>query len=72
MIDLQIRDENSPLKSVVVGLGTSAGPVPTLRQAYDAKTYNSLIEGVYPTNESLEREVEHFAQVLKGDRKSVV
>lgn len=64
MINLQIRDENSKLKSVVVGLGTDPGPVPTLRQAYDAKTYHTLVEGIYPTDEALEREVENFAQVL--------
>lgn len=67
MRQLCVKDETGVLKSVVVGLGTNPGPVPTLNEAYDAKSYSTLIAGTYPSDESLEREVEGLAQALKGE-----
>lgn len=65
MRNLNVKDETSTLKSVIVGLGTNPGPVPTLDEAYDAKSYSTLIAGTYPTDEALEREVEGLAKALK-------
>lgn len=67
MRQLCVKDETGVLKSVVVGLGTNPGPVPTLDEAYDAKSYSTLIAGTYPSDESLEREVEGLAQALKAE-----
>lgn len=65
MRHLNVKDETGLLKSVIVGLGSTPGPVPTLDQAYDAKSYSTLIEGTYPDDESLDREVEGLAKTLK-------
>lgn len=65
MRNLNVKDETSTLKSVIVGLGTNPGPVPTLDEAYDAKSYSTLIAGNYPTDDALEREVEGLAKALK-------
>ncbi|MDN4754468.1 amidinotransferase [Porphyromonadaceae bacterium W3.11] len=67
MRKLCIKDETGVLKSVIVGLGTNPGPVPTLDEAYDAKSYSTLIAGTYPADEDLEREVEGLAKALKGE-----
>lgn len=64
MRNLNVRDETGVLKSVVVGLGSTPGPVPTLDEAYDAKSYSTIIEGTYPTDEALNSEVEGFAKAL--------
>lgn len=66
MIKLNVNDECGVLKTVVVGLGSSPGRVPTLSEAYDAKSYHSLINGDYPTDEALEREVEGLATALRA------
>lgn len=67
MRQLCVKDETGVLKSVVVGLGTTPGPVPTLEEAYDAKSYSTLIEGTYPSDESLAREVEGLATALRHE-----
>lgn len=64
MIHLNVNDECGTLKTVVVGLGTDPGRCPTLGEAYDAKSYHSLIHDIYPTDESLEREVQGLAEAI--------
>ncbi|SPY36169.1 arginine deiminase [Porphyromonas cangingivalis] len=64
MIQLNVHDECGTLKTVVVGLGTEPGRRPTLTEAYDAKSYNSLIQNIYPSDDALEREVKGLAEAL--------
>ncbi len=42
----------------------SSGPVPTLAQTYDSKSYESVLKGVYPSEESIVREMGAFESVL--------
>lgn len=72
MRQLCVKDETGTLKSVVVGRGTNPGPVPTLDEAYDAKSYSTLIAGTYPTDEALEREVEGLAKTLEKEGVEVL
>lgn len=63
-MNLHVKDEVSTLKAVVLGQPGSPGPVPALHQAYDAKTYESVSKGIYPTEESIYREMSAFEKVL--------
>lgn len=64
-MNLKIQNETAPLKSVVLGVPHSLGNVPTLNESYDAKTYHSLQNGIYPTEESIVTEMTLFEEVLK-------
>lgn len=62
---LNITDETSPLKSVVLGTAKSPGPVPTPEECYDPKSLEHVLAGTYPKEEDMIREMEGVAQVLK-------
>lgn len=62
---LNIKNETSRLKSVVLGQPQSNGPVPTLEEAYDAKSYHYIKKGEYPTEEAITSEMNGFEAVLK-------
>lgn len=61
---LNIKNETSTLKAVVLGQPGSIGPVPDLSQAYDAKSYETILNGNYPTEESIYKEMSAFENIL--------
>ena len=61
---LNIKNETGRLRSVVLGQPGSLGGVPTLEDSYDAKSYHTLLQGNYPTEEQVVREMDIFEQVL--------
>ena len=62
---LNIKNETGRLKSVVLGQPKSIGPVPTLEESYDAKSYYSIENGIYPKEEDIVEEMTAFEKVLK-------
>lgn len=66
MRKLHIQDECAPLQTVVVGLGSSPGGTPRLEDTYDAKSYESVINNTYPSEERIELEVEAFANAISA------
>ena len=62
---LNIKNETGRLKSVVLGQPKSIGPVPTLEESYDAKSYYSIENGIYPKEEDIIAEMTAFEKVLK-------
>jgi len=61
---LNIKNETSTLKAVVLGQPGSIGKVPSLDKTFDAKSYESVMNGVYPTEESIYKEMSAFENVL--------
>ena len=64
-MQLNIKSETGRLREVILGLPYSNGPVPTLDETFDSKSYESVKNGVYPTEASIIREMEAFEAVLK-------
>ncbi len=64
MLLLNINDEISPLKAVVLGTAESPGPVPRPDQTYDPKSLEHILEGTYPKESDMVREMDAFAQVF--------
>ncbi len=65
MLQLNVRDETSPLKAVVLGRAESSGPVPKPDEAYDPKSLEHILAGTYPVEADMIREMEAFDTVLK-------
>ncbi len=62
---LNIQNETGTLKAVVLGMPLSNGEVPTLEECYDAKSYHTLLNSTYPTQEDITAEMEAFKAVLE-------
>ena len=62
---LNIKNETGLLKSVVLGQPNSLGAVPNLEESYDAKSYDTLQKGIYPTEKEVIYEMSEFERILK-------
>ena len=65
MLHLNIYDEISPLKAVLLGTAVSNGPVPKPEEAYDPKSLEHIIAGTYPQEGDMVAEMEAFAAVFR-------
>lgn len=65
MLKLNVRDETSRLRSVVLGTAMSNGPVPLPEEAYDPKSLEHILDGTYPVEEDMVQEMDAFEAVLK-------
>lgn len=65
MINLNINDEVSRLRAVILGRADSNGPVPKLENAYDPKSAEHIKAGTYPKDEDMVKEMEAVAAVFK-------
>jgi len=65
MIKLNINDEVSRLREVVLGRADSSGPVPKLEDAYDPKSAEHIRAGTYPKDEDMVTEMDALAKVFE-------
>ena len=63
-IHLHIQSETARLREVVLGMPYSSGPIPTLDQTYDSKSYESVRNGVYPEEQDIVLEMSAFESIL--------
>lgn len=61
---MNINDETSPLKAVVLGTAESCGPVPRPEEAYDPKSLEHILAGTYPQEKDMIREMDAFATIF--------
>ncbi|MGO4906182.1 dimethylarginine dimethylaminohydrolase family protein [Flavobacterium sp. W20_MBD1_R3] len=64
MLELNINNETSKLKAVVLGTAIDNGPTPKQEEAYDPKSLEHLLAGTYPIEEDMVNEMEAFNRVL--------
>jgi N-dimethylarginine dimethylaminohydrolase len=65
MLTLNIKNETSRLRAVVLGTAKSNGPIPTIDEAYDPKSIQHIKAGTYPKEEDMVKEMEAVADVFK-------
>lgn len=65
MLPLNIKDETSRLRAVVLGTAVSSGPTPTPEQAYDPKSLEHILAGTYPVEQDMVAEMEAFNRVFE-------
>lgn len=61
---LNIKNETGRLKSVVLGQPKSMGDQPSLEESYDAKSYHSIQNNIYPQEKDIIAEMQAFENVL--------
>ncbi|RAJ10082.1 dimethylarginine dimethylaminohydrolase family protein [Arenibacter echinorum] len=64
MLKLNVQDETSRLRSVVLGTAKSCGPIPKPEEAYDPKSLEHILAGTYPIEADMVREMDGFAKVF--------
>ncbi|MEM8520363.1 arginine deiminase family protein [Flavobacterium sp. PL12] len=65
MLELNINNETSRLKAVVLGSAFSSGPTPKIEEAYDPKSLEHILAGTYPVEGDMVSEISAFEEVLK-------
>ena len=65
MLELNINNETSRLKAVVLGTAISNGPTPKAEEAYDPKSLEHILAGTYPVESDMVLEMEAFNQVFE-------
>lgn len=65
MLQLNVKNETSRLRAVVLGSAVSNGPTPTAEEAYDPKSLEHILAGTYPKEEDMVKEMETFNQVFQ-------
>jgi len=65
MIKLNVQDETSRLRAVVLGTAISNGPTPTIDEAYDPKSLEHIKAGTYPKEVNMIAEMDAFNRVFE-------
>jgi N-dimethylarginine dimethylaminohydrolase len=65
MLQLNVKDESSRLRAVVLGTAKSNGPTPKIEEAYDPKSLEHIIAGSYPIEADMVLEMDAFEAVFK-------
>jgi N-dimethylarginine dimethylaminohydrolase len=65
MLELNIKNETSRLRAVVLGSAVNNGPTPKVEEAYDPKSLEHILAGTYPVEKDMVDEMEAFNAVLK-------
>ena len=65
MLYLNIQNETSRLRAVVLGTAFHNGPIPTEEECYDPKSKIHVIAGTYPKEQDMTFEMESVARVFE-------
>ena len=65
MLKLNVKNETSRLRAVVLGTANSNGPVPKVEDCYDPKSIEHVLAGTYPKEANMIIEMESVAAVFK-------
>jgi N-dimethylarginine dimethylaminohydrolase len=64
MLELNIKNETSRLRAVILGAAQSNGSVPKVEDCYDPKSVEHVLAGTYPKEEDMIIEMETVAEVF--------
>ena len=65
MLKLNINNETSRLRAVVLGIANSNGPVPKIEECYDPKSIEHVKAGTYPKEEDMILEMDAVAAIFE-------
>ncbi len=65
MITLNVQNETSRLRSVILGTAQSNGPIPRIEDCYDPKSIEHIKAGTYPKEDDMIQEMNSVLQVFE-------
>ncbi len=65
MLKLNVKNETSRLRKVILGIAESNGPIPKIEEGYDPKSIAHIKAGTYPKEEDLIKELNAVEAVFK-------
>src|SRR6478752_5655026 len=65
MLQINVKNETSRLRAVVLGSALNNGPTPTIEEAYDPKSRENILAGTYPVEADMVNEMEAFNKVFE-------
>ncbi len=65
MLQINVKNETSRLRAVVLGSAVNNGPTPTIEEAYDPKSLEHILAGTYPIEKDMVNEMEAFNKVFQ-------
>jgi N-dimethylarginine dimethylaminohydrolase len=65
MLQLNVKNETSRLRAVVLGTAENNGPTPEAHEAYDPKSLEHIIAGTYPVEADMQIEMEAINKVFQ-------
>lgn len=65
MLKLNVKNETSRLRAVILGTAESSGPIPTPEEAYDPKSLEHILAGTYPKEEDMIKEMDAVCKVFE-------
>ncbi len=65
MLQLNVQNETSRLRAVILGTAESNGPTPEEHEAYDPKSLEHIKAGTYPKEEDMQKEINALYKVFK-------
>ncbi|MDT0558356.1 arginine deiminase family protein [Ichthyenterobacterium sp. W332] len=65
MLKLNVKNETSRLRAVVLGIADSNGPSPNPKECYDPKSRQHVLAGTYPKEEDMTKEMDAVAAVFE-------
>lgn len=65
MLQLNVKNETSRLRAVVLGSAVDNGPTPSAEEAYDPKSLEHILAGTYPVEADMVNEMEAFNKVFE-------
>ena len=64
MLRLNVNNETSRLKAVVLGIGSSLGSIPTANECYDPKSRFHVLNGSYPVENDIIRQLDQLNDIF--------
>ena len=65
MLLLNVNNETSRLRAVILGSAFYNGPTPKVEEAYDPKSLEHILAGTYPQEKDMVNEMEGFNAILE-------
>ncbi len=65
MLQLNIKNETSRLRAVILGTAKSNGPVPKVDECYDPKSIQHVFAGTYPKEKDMVAEMDAVAEIFE-------
>ena len=72
MLPINVQNETSRLRAVVLGSAINNGPTPSVNEAYDPKSLEHILAGTYPLEADMVKEIEDAFEMYDLENKGTI